>query len=162
MLHGIIAAIANIGYKYICSIITSFGVKKSLKSTGFADFSGSPSNVNILCFVLCVCIGERGRKKGFWKQEKSCGKKEKIRETQFFFSREEGGVREQGAEMYTSIVKVCFISSGILKETGFPAGIIWHCDVCTASEIPGRRWKNNIARSPGLCCLFHGGLFTQA
>lgn len=70
--------------------------EKMLKSTGFVDFSGPPSSFNILWFFLCVYGGEKERK-SLEKKENLLESKDK-RNCEFFFLREEGIVREQGAE----------------------------------------------------------------
>lgn len=67
MLHSIIAAIANTAYKYVLVINQTLWFKTSLKSTGSAYAPVPLFSSDILGFFLCVGIGERGRRKRFWK-----------------------------------------------------------------------------------------------
>ena len=77
-----------------------------------------------------MSTGGRGRKKGFWKQEKSCGKKEKIRKT---LSEGRGALREE-RQAHPQFEYVLFLLR-TLKYTGFPAGFISHHPIISPLSV---------------------------
>ena len=148
MLHSIIAAIANTVYKYVLVSNQILWFKTSLKSTGFADSPAPPLSSNILCFFPSVYIGERGRMKRFWKQEKE------KRNCKFFFLKK-GGVCK-GVEVGISSVVLCLVAQSCLT---FCVHEIVQARMLEWVAMPSSRGSSQPRDQTQVSCIA-GGFFT--